>query len=140
VKTYIYETNSDKLNEIIPQIKQVLETNDYKDQLLSISYVQENPTIFNDKSLTNLASETLEKVYGKTAVVRDYGQVPYFNDDFSYFQQKKRGVYFLLGGSNSAKGIVAMNHTPGFEVDEESIRTGVKSFSSLIYERLKEHL
>ncbi|MCL1671143.1 M20 metallopeptidase family protein [Elizabethkingia ursingii] len=140
VKTYIYETNSDKLNEIIPQIKQVLETNGYKDQLLSISYVQENPTIFNDKSLTNLASETLEKVYGKTAVIRDYGQVPYFNDDFSYFQQKKRGVYFLLGGSNSAKGIVAMNHTPGFEVDEESIRTGVKSFSSLIYERLKEHL
>ncbi|OPC62143.1 M20 metallopeptidase family protein [Elizabethkingia occulta] len=137
VKTYIYETNSDKLNEIIPQIKQVLETNGYKDQLISISYVQENPTIFNDKSLTNLASETLEKVYGKTAVVRDYGQVPYFNDDFSYFQQKKRGVYFLLGGSNSAKRIVAMNHTAGFEVDEESIRTGVKSFSSLIYERLK---
>ena len=30
-----------------------------------------------------------------------------------------------------------MNHTAGFEVDEESIRTGVKSFSSLIYERLK---
>lgn len=137
VKTYIYETNSDKLNEIIPQIKQVLETNGYKDQLLSISYVQENPTIFNDKSLTNLASETLEKVYGKTAVVRDYGQVPYFNDDFAFFQQKKQGVYFLLGGSNFKKGIIAMNHTPGFEVDEESIRNGVKSFSSLIYERLK---
>lgn len=30
-----------------------------------------------------------------------------------------------------------MNHTPDFEVDEESIRNGVKSFSSLIYERLK---
>ncbi|MHC6201298.1 M20 metallopeptidase family protein [Elizabethkingia miricola] len=137
MKAYIYETNADKLKEIIPQIRQVLETNGYKDQLLSVSYIQENPTVFNDKNLTSLATETLEKIYGKTVMVKDYGQVPYFNDDFAYFQQKKQGVYFLLGGSNLKKGIIAMNHTPDFEVDEESIRNGVKSFSSLIYERLK---
>ncbi|MDV3539784.1 amidohydrolase [Elizabethkingia anophelis] len=137
MKAYIYETNADKLKEIIPQIRQVLETNGYKDQLLSVSYIQENPTVFNDKSLTNLATETLEKIYGKIVMVKDYGQVPYFNDDFAFFQQKKQGVYFLLGGSNFKKGIIAMNHTPDFEVDEESIRNGVKSFSSLIYERLK---
>ena len=137
MKAYIYETNADKLKEIIPQIRQVLETNGYKDQLLSVSYIQENPTVFNDKNLTSLATETLEKIYGKTVMVKDYGQVPYFNDDFAYFQQKKQGVYFLLGGSNLKKGIIAMNHTPNFEVDEESIRNGVKSFSSLIYERLK---
>ena len=137
MKAYIYETNADRLKEIIPQIKQVLETNGYKDQLLSVSYIQENPTVFNDKNLTNLATETLEKIYGKMVMVKDYGQVPYFNDDFAFFQQKKQGVYFLLGGSNFKKGIIAMNHTPDFEVDEESIRNGVKSFSSLIYERLK---
>lgn len=137
MKAYIYETNADKLKEIIPQIKQVLETNGYKDQLLSVSYIQENPTVFNDKNLTRLATETLEKIYGKMVMVKDYGQVPYFNDDFAFFQQKKQGVYFLLGGSNFKKGIIAMNHTPDFEVDEESIRNGVKSFSSLIYERLK---
>ncbi|CAI9678158.1 M20 metallopeptidase family protein [Elizabethkingia anophelis] len=137
MKAYIYETNADKLKEIIPQIKQVLETNGYKDQLLSVSYIQENPTVFNDKSLTNLATETLERIYGKMVMVKNYGQVPYFNDDFAFFQQKKQGVYFLLGGSNFKKGIIAMNHTPDFEVDEESIRNGVKSFSSLIYERLK---
>ncbi|MCT3834226.1 amidohydrolase [Elizabethkingia anophelis] len=137
MKAYIYETNADKLKEIIPQIRQVLETNGYKDQLLSVSYIQENPTVFNDKNLTNLAIETLEKIYGKMVMVKDYGQVPYFNDDFAFFQQKKQGVYFLLGGSNFKKGIIAMNHTPDFEVDEESIRNGVKSFSSLIYERLK---
>ncbi|WP_236716902.1 M20 metallopeptidase family protein [Elizabethkingia anophelis] len=137
MKAYIYETNADKLKEIIPQIRQVLETNGYKDQLLSVSYIQENPTVFNDKNLTSLATETLEKIYGKIVMVKDYGQVPYFNDDFAFFQQKKQGVYFLLGGSNFKKGIIAMNHTPDFEVDEESIRNGVKSFSSLIYERLK---
>ncbi|KAF5279697.1 hypothetical protein FQR65_LT15286 [Abscondita terminalis] len=98
---------------------------------------RKNPTVFNDKNLTSLATETLEKIYGKTVMVKDYGQVPYFNDDFAFFQQKKQGVYFLLGGSNLKKGIIAMNHTPDFEVDEESIRNGVKSFSSLFNERLK---
>jgi hypothetical protein len=30
-------------------------------------------------------------------------------------------------------------HAPNFMVDEECIRTGVKSFSSLIFERLKKN-
>ncbi|WP_407429524.1 hypothetical protein [Arcticibacter sp.] len=38
----------------------------------------------------------------------------------------------LLGGSNTEKGIVAMNHAPHFNVDETCIRIAVRSFSSLI--------
>ncbi len=129
MKAYIYETNADKLKEIIPQIKQVLETNGYKDQLLSVSYIQENPTVFNDKSLTNLATETLERIYGKMVMVKDYGQVPYFNDDFAFFPTKKSKVFTSYWEAQILKkGIIAMNHTPDFEVDEESIRNGVKKF------------
>lgn len=99
--------------------------------------MQENPTVINNKKLTGIAVKTLDNIYGKESVVTDYGQVPFFNDDFTYFQQKVPGVYFFLGGSNIEKGIIAMNHAPDFNVDEECIRTGVKSFSSLILERLK---
>jgi metal-dependent amidase/aminoacylase/carboxypeptidase family protein len=67
-----------------------------------------------------------------------YGQVPFSNDDFSYFQQKVPGVYFFLGGSNFEKGMIAMIHAPNFMVDEESIRIGVKSFSALLIERLRK--
>lgn len=132
----LYETNSSNLNSIIPKIKQIIEANGYKDKLLSISFTQENPTVINDKKLTNIAIKTLESIYGKGSVIQDHGQVPFFNDDFAYFQQKIPGVYFLLGGSNIEKGIIAMNHAPNFKVDEECIRTGVKRFSSLILERL----
>ena len=111
-------------------IKQVIETNGYKDNLLSISFVQENPTVINDERLTSIAIKTLNNIYGNGFVVSDYGQIPFFNDDFAYFQQKISGVYFLLGGSNLKKGIIAMNHSPNFKVDEECIRVGVKSFSS----------
>lgn len=133
----LYETNSTNLNEIIPKIEQVAEASNFKDKLLSITFIQENPTVINDKKLTGIAIKTLDNIYGKGFVVIDNGQVPFFNDDFAYFQQKIRGVYFLLGGSNFEKEIIAMNHSPNFKVDEECIRIGVKSFSSLIKERLK---
>ncbi|WP_079242007.1 M20 family metallopeptidase [Chryseobacterium indologenes] len=139
LETYLYETNSFNLDKIIPTVQKVIEDSGYKDQLLSVSFVQGNPTIVNDERLTRSATEILRNLYGKNAVAPDYGQVPFFNDDFSYFQEKIPGVYFFLGGSNFEKGVIAMNHSPNFQVDEESIRTGVKSFSSLIIERLNRN-
>ncbi|WP_114822437.1 M20 family metallopeptidase [Chryseobacterium sp. KLBC 52] len=139
LETYLYETNVSHLEKIIPTIQKVIEDNGYKDQFLSVSFVQENPTIINDERLTRSATEILQNLYGKNAIAPDYGQVPFFNDDFSYFQEKIPGVYFFLGGSNFEKDVIAMNHSPNFQVDEESIRTGVKSFSSLIVERLNRN-
>ncbi|WP_316839468.1 amidohydrolase [Pedobacter gandavensis] len=135
----LYETNSSNLQHIIPKVKQIIEDSGYKEQLLSLSFIQENPTIINDEKLTGFAVKALENIYGKEVVTTNYGQFPFFNDDFAYFQQKIPGVYFFLGGSNFKKGMVAMNHTPNFQVDEESIRTGVKYFSSLIVERLNKN-
>jgi metal-dependent amidase/aminoacylase/carboxypeptidase family protein len=76
-------------------------------------------------------------MFGQGAITVDYGQVPFSNDDFSYFQEKVPGVYFFLGGSNFEKGMIAMIHAPNFMVDEECIRIGVKIFASLIWEKLK---
>lgn len=131
-----YETNKSNLPNILPRIEQIISTSEYKDKFISASFIQENPTVLNHESLTKNAIKTLTDIYGSNAVVMSYGQIPYFNDDFIYFQQKTPGVYFLLGGSNPKKGISAMNHAPNFDVDEECIGVGVKSFSSLILERI----
>ncbi|MEN2402479.1 amidohydrolase [Flavobacterium sp. MC2016-06] len=132
----LYETNLSNVKNIIPKVKEVIETSIHKDQLLSISFIQENPTVINDKKLTENALKIIKNSYGKESVAAVYGQAPFFNDDFAYFQQKIPGVYFFLGGSNFQKGIIAMNHAPDFYVDEECIRIGLKTFSSLIVERL----
>ena len=135
IKAYLYETNKSNLPNILPKIEQIINESEYKDKFISTSFIQENPTVLNDKQLTENAINTLIDIFGNKSVVMNYGQIPYFNDDFFYFQQKTPGVYFLLGGSNFEKGINAMNHAPNFGVDEECIRIGVKSFSSLILER-----
>ncbi|WP_222538151.1 M20 metallopeptidase family protein [Pedobacter polysacchareus] len=134
--TYLYETNQAQLEKIIPAIEQVVKKENHTAQLVSVSFIQGNPTIYNDENLTKKSMKILQGIYGEHSIVRSYGQVPFFNDDFAYFQQKVPGVYFFLGGSNLEKGSVAMNHAANFMVDEESIKIGVKSFSSLIMERL----
>lgn len=118
---YIYETNKANLQKIIPKIKSIV-----GNRLLSVSFIQENPTLVNDVQLTKNAFHTIKNIH------TDYGQVPYFNDDFAYFQQQVPGVYFFLGGSTAA-----LNHAPGFKVDEECMRVGVERFSSFILARLK---
>jgi len=133
--TEVYETNKSNLPNILPKIEQIISKSAYQDKFISTSFIQENPTVLNHKSLTENAINTLTNIYGNSSVVISYGQIPYFNDDFIYFQQKIPGVYFLLGGSNLEKGINAMNHAPNFGVDEECIRIGVKSFSSFLFER-----
>ncbi|WP_255815677.1 M20/M25/M40 family metallo-hydrolase [Chryseobacterium sp. MA9] len=139
LEAYLYETNSSNLGKIIPGVQNIIADSGYKEKLLSVSFVQDNPTVINEEKLTISATEILQNLYGKNTIAPDYGQVPFFNDDFSYFQQKIPGVYFFLGGSNFEKGVIAMNHSPNFQVDEESIRTGVRSFSSLIIERLNRN-
>jgi metal-dependent amidase/aminoacylase/carboxypeptidase family protein len=132
----VYETNSANLGNIIPMMKQIIEVSGYNDKLLSVSFSRQNPTVINDPKLTDSSVKILENIYGKGLVTYGYGQVPFSNDDFAYFQQKVPGVYFFIGGSNFEKGIVAMIHAPNFMVDEECIRNGVKTFSSLMAERL----
>lgn len=134
----VYETDKDKLEKIIPAIKGVIENQGLSAQLISVTFFKENPTINNDAKLTQSAITTLNQVYGSSTVTVDYGQVPFSNDDFSYFQQKVPGVYFFFGGSNFEKGMIAMIHAPNFMVDEECMRSGVKMFSTLIYKRLNE--
>lgn len=137
IEADLYETDKQNLKNIIPAIGQTIKANGYGNDLVSVSFIKENPTIINDPDLTNASIKTINDIYGKGSVTADYGQVPFFNDDFAYFQQETKGTYFLLGGSSFEKGIIAMNHSPGFAVDEECIRIAVKTFSSLIYERLK---
>jgi metal-dependent amidase/aminoacylase/carboxypeptidase family protein len=136
LETYLYETNASNLPGIVARIERAIEVAGHKGKLRSVSYVQENPTVMNNEKLTQESIRTLQQAVGTDAIKPIYGQIPFFNDDFAYFQQRIPGVYFVLGGSNFEKGMIAMNHAPNFRADEESIRFGVRSFSSLMLARL----
>lgn len=47
-------------------------------------------------------------------------------EDFAYFVEKVPGAFFNLGVANSSKGITAPLHNDKFDIDEESLKIGVK--------------
>lgn len=134
----VVESNPTNLDNTLTEIREKLGKTKYADRLISVEYIQEGPSVVNDTELANMAIDTIRSVYGEKSVARNYGVVPYFNDDFAYFQQTVPGVYFFLGGSNFEQGVIAMPHTPEFNVDEHSIEIGVSYFSSLILERIND--
>ncbi|MFY8127133.1 MAG: M20 metallopeptidase family protein [Chitinophagaceae bacterium] len=137
VEADVYETEKENLKNILPNVKKVIENMGLQNDLLSLSFFKENPTINNNPKLTQQATSLLNQAFGNNTVTKSYGQVPFSNDDFAYFQQSIPGVYFFLGGSNFNKGMIAMIHAPNFMVDEDCIKVGVEKFAFLLYNRLQ---
>lgn len=132
VEFYIYETRKENLNQLLASVKQQCNHEGWGSKIKTISFVQNNPTINNNKLLTQKAFHYLSKNSSQNLIILSKGQVPFSNDDFAFFQQKIKGVYFYLGASNFQKGLIAMIHAPNFKVDEECIRVGVKCFAKFL--------
>jgi len=53
-------------------------------------------------------------------------------EDFSYYQQKVPGVYFLLGTGNPSKGFVNPLHSNRFNFDEEVLLYGIQLYVDIL--------
>jgi amidohydrolase len=57
-------------------------------------------------------------------------------EDFSFFAQVCPGFFFRLGVANEQKGITAGGHTPMYDCDEESLKTGVQVMAAAVCDYL----
>jgi metal-dependent amidase/aminoacylase/carboxypeptidase family protein len=130
-----FETNAQNTREIPIKIKKQILNSKFKDSFISIGYTRAYATPINDPELTRIAKQTADNFYDKDMFNPLHGQIPYFGEDFIFYQQKVPGVFFFLGASNIEKGINSMPHSPNFVVDEKAIKYGVQCFASLIFER-----
>lgn len=97
------------------------------------------PVTFNDPTLTNQMTPTLERVYGK-----DYIQeAPRVTgaEDFSFFQEEVPGFFFFIGGRprDVSREESIVNHSPKFYVDEAALLPGVRAMTSLAVDYLDMH-
>jgi amidohydrolase len=59
-------------------------------------------------------------------------------EDFSAFQQKAPGTYFVTGAGNRNKGIIYPHHHPRFTIDEDALEIGAKMFVYSVFKLLFE--
>ncbi len=99
---------------------------------IKVPYSTDYPAVVNDTALMEKMLPFLKKSLGDNNVLPSPLETG--AEDFAFFQQKVPGLFLFFGvmkkGEDPAN--VAARHTPGFFLDESSMKTGVKTFLTLV--------
>jgi amidohydrolase len=95
------------------------------------------PDMINDPELVRASLEPIRNAVGEDGLVVDSTAVPYFGEDFAFYQQQIPGAMYWLGVSNSEKGTVGMPHTADYVADEEAIIVGARAMSAVMLDYLE---
>jgi amidohydrolase len=82
-----------------------------------------NPSIYNEPELVELLKTAGGKVLGENKV-HEFTDIFPGGDDAAFFQQKVKGVYWLLGTGNKEKGFDKPHHNPYFDFDDDVLALG----------------
>lgn len=88
-----------------------------------VSIDQGYPAVVNDVELTHRTKDYAIQYLGEDKV-KDL-EMRMTAEDFSYYAQKIPGCFFRLGTRNEMEGITSNLHSATFDVDEESLETGM---------------
>ena len=89
-----------------------------------VKFVDSYPSLKNDDGLFSLLSPVMEETFGRENIV--YADVPSMGaDDFAYFTQGYRGLYFNLGTHDPESSEYYPLHSDHFAPQEEAIRIGM---------------
>jgi len=96
----------------------------------AMEYRKTYPSIRNDRKLIDATLPAFRRIVGDKNVIE---LIPGMGgEDFSYFAQVVPGFYFRLGVANEEKGMTYGGHTPMYDCDEESIKTGVAVMAAAV--------
>jgi amidohydrolase len=93
---------------------------------------------YNDPALTTLVAGAARSVVGDHRVVFDPVPSMGAEDFFAFGSTGIPVCMFRLGVANAAAGITAPHHSPEFDIDEASLRTGVAVFLAAVRDLLEE--
>jgi len=92
-------------------------------------YERGYPATRNHLEETQLLVESAKEV----VPVEDIVSIPpnMGGEDFSYFLEKVPGSYFFIGSANEEKGFVYPYHHPKFDIDEQALLIGAKTYAAV---------
>ena len=92
------------------------------------------PSLKNDVKLTEKCAGFAKEILGESKV-KELPQLM-TAEDFAWYSQKIPACFYRLGTSNSSKGIDFKQHTANFDIDEESLKTGMQMITYLAIKNL----
>ena len=95
-----------------------------------LDYRKGYPSIVNDEALALRTLPAFLRLLGPANVIEMKPGMG--GEDFSYFAREAPGFYFQLGVANVERGITSGAHTPMFDADEDSLKTGVATMAAAV--------
>lgn len=134
IRTLSNESQKDVHNRIKWTVEKIAEASHAKAE---VKFDTKTLVTYNDPELVKRMIPSLQAAAGEKYVAEmnwDTGA-----EDFSYYGTKAPAFFFYLGGMKPGRDIknVAPHHTSKFEIDESSMKTGVKVFCNLVFDYLK---
>ena len=131
------DTHYAKAKRTVSEAIRAAETNglhiemDYTDRWLADA--------INNKQLVTSAMVVLKRVLGENNAISFEGAVPYFGEDFAFFQKQIPGALLWLGVSNPERGIMGIPHTPNYQADDGAILVGASAMACVLADYLEQH-
>ena len=85
-------------------------------------YDEGYPAVLNSPQVTDIIGKAAEEILGKSALL--YPKPSMGGEDFAYYLQKIPGAFYFLGVGNQEKGISSPQHSPTYNVDEDTLLNG----------------
>jgi amidohydrolase len=82
------------------------------------------PPVINASDVSAVVAKAGHETLGQAAVQEI--QPVMVGEDFSYYLEKVRGSFFLLGTGNPESGLIYPHHHPKFDIDEAALEYGVE--------------
>lgn len=90
-----------------------------------LEFIPSNSVVYNEPEMTDLVKSIAEeKVVEEAEDIISYTALG--GEDFSEFLAEVPGVFYFIGTGNPAKGTDYPHHHPHFNIDEDTLTTGVE--------------
>ena len=94
------------------------------------------PVLVNDPVFTGAVNLKLQESFPELTVYPELEKT-FAAEDFASYLQMVPGIFISLGTRNQEKGIVEINHSCTFDIDEEILLTGTEIFYTISRDFLK---
>lgn len=104
----------------------------------TFDYTYGVPATINDPGAVAIVREAATEAVGADRVITPSPSMG--GEDFSFFLNERPGAMFMVGSNNPDKGLIWGHHHPRFDIDEESLATGLETMTRTVLRYLEQGL
>jgi len=121
-------------------IRQGLDALELGEITYSLDYRERSTSgIYNEPALVESSGAVVRQLVADDAFFVTHGTLPFFSEDFGFFQDEAPGVMFWLGVSNSANGTFGLPHSAEYVADEDAIIIGARVMATVLFDFLASY-